>query len=158
MVSPISNSESTNFFIHYLFSTRKLRKTNFGTIRNFREKIFKKTVPKKSAPKYCFCKPFRFLWQHFPNFYLIRGLDPTNHSPGEIVQVGFDLNFHRHNNWWILRFLDYINIDPNIAEQRRGAIVKCSDLKLIIISHIVFEFSGRSQSAILHNWNNNGKN
>ena len=94
---------------------------------------------------------FQFLRKHFPNFYLIRGLDPTNHSPGEIVQVGFDLNFHRHNNGWVLRFLDNIDIDPNIAEQRRGAIVKCSDLKLIIISHIVFEFGGRSQSAILHN-------
>ena len=39
MVSPISSSESTNFFNQYLFSTRKLRKTSFEPIRNFREKI-----------------------------------------------------------------------------------------------------------------------
>ena len=38
MVSPISNSESTNFLNQYLFSTRKLRKNNFGPIRNFRKK------------------------------------------------------------------------------------------------------------------------
>ena len=77
MVSPISNSESTNFFNQYLFSIGKLRKNSFGPNINFREKSFKKYYQillhsNKGAPK-CwffanFCKPFRFFKETFPQF------------------------------------------------------------------------------------------